>query len=65
MVHNGFTQNEYDSCVCHKNLMDDSIVYLLLYVDDMLITTKSMTQITLLNKKLYEEFEIKDFGATK
>ncbi|GKV31446.1 hypothetical protein SLEP1_g40131 [Rubroshorea leprosula] len=60
-----FTQSNYDNCVYHKKLGDGSWVYLLLYVDDMLITAKSMLIIDDLKKQLSGEFEMKDLGATK
>ena len=42
-----------------------STIYLLLYVDDMLIAAKSMSDIDELKKQLSNEFEMKDFGAAK
>ncbi|KAJ4981961.1 hypothetical protein NE237_032798 [Protea cynaroides] len=46
-------------------LGDGSFVYLLLYVDDMLIAAKNMSHIQVLNRQLSDEFEIKDLGAAK
>ncbi|GKV16510.1 hypothetical protein SLEP1_g27143 [Rubroshorea leprosula] len=46
-------------------LGDGSWVYLLLYVDDMLIAAKSMLIIDDLKKQLSGEFEMKDLGAAK
>nr|GEW86692.1 retrotransposon protein, putative, Ty1-copia subclass [Tanacetum cinerariifolium] len=43
----------------------DSYVYLLLYVDDMLIAAKNMAVINDLKALLKSEFEMKDLGATK
>lgn len=40
-------------------------VYLVSYVDDMLIASKSMKQIDLLKQQLRGEFEIKDLGLAK
>lgn len=40
-------------------------MYLLLYVDNMLIAAKSMSQVNLLKKQLGQEFKMKDLGATK
>lgn len=40
MVDIGYLRNEYDNYVYHKRLYDDSYLYLLLYVDDMLIICK-------------------------
>ncbi|GKV50375.1 hypothetical protein SLEP1_g57082 [Rubroshorea leprosula] len=65
MVKSRFTRSNYDSCVYHKKLGDGSWVYLLLYVDDMLIAAKSMLIIDDLKKQLSGEFEMKDLGATK
>ncbi|GKV28505.1 hypothetical protein SLEP1_g37549 [Rubroshorea leprosula] len=65
MVKSRFTRSNYDSCVYHKKLGDGSWVYLLLYVDDMLIAAKSMLIIDDLKKQLNGEFEMKDLGAAK
>ena len=48
-----------------KSLDDDSSVFLLLYVDDMLIAAKSMSEINKLKTLLSREFDIKDLGAAK
>jgi hypothetical protein len=44
---------------------NDSAIYLLLYVDDMLIAAKSMTKIQKLKKQLSKEFEMENLGAVK
>lgn len=36
-------ENVYHFCVYHKNIIDVSFVYLLLFMDDMLINSKSMS----------------------
>ena len=41
---------------------NDDIIYLLLYVYDMLITSKSMSKISELKMELSKEFEMKDLG---
>ena len=41
------------------------LFFLLLYVDDMLIAAKSMSDIDELKKQLSNEFEMKDLGAAK
>jgi transposase InsO family protein len=64
MVHNGFTRSAYDSCVYHGKLGEDS-VYLLLYVDDMLIAAKSMSAVNKLKKQLGKEFDMKDLGGAR
>ena len=42
-----------------------SFVYLLLYVDDMLIASKDKTLINKLKSQLSNEFKMEDLGATK
>ncbi|KAG8503054.1 hypothetical protein CXB51_000810 [Gossypium anomalum] len=42
-----------------------SFIYLLLYVDDMLIASKSQKEIDKLKAQLNEEFEMKDLGEAK
>lgn len=58
-------QSPHDSCVYYEKLEDDSFVYLLLYVDDMFIDAKNMSQIVRLKKHLCEEFEYERFGCFK
>ena len=64
MLSHGFKRSEYDSYV-YINIVDESPMYLLLYVDDMLITAKSRVEITTLKKLLSGEFDMKDLGAAK
>ena len=45
MIDIGYTQSEYDSCVYNKKLSNGFYIYLLLYVDDMLIACKYQTKI--------------------
>ena len=58
----GFTRSVYDCCVywkCHKSVKP---IYLLLYVDDMLLASQSLTEIARLKEMLNLEFEMKDLG---
>ena len=64
MLSHGFKRSKYDSCVYIKHVNGSSI-YLLLYVDDMLIAAKSKVEITKLKKLLSSEFDMKDLGAAK
>jgi ATP-binding cassette subfamily B (MDR/TAP) protein 1 len=64
MLSQGFKRFKYDSCVYIKHA-NGSPIYLLLYVDDMLIATKSKVEITKLKKLLSSEFDMKDLGAAK
>ncbi|KAL6316750.1 hypothetical protein AAG906_020434 [Vitis piasezkii] len=65
MVSHEFMRNQYDSCVYFKTLLDGSFIYLLLYVDDMLIAAKNRAEINKLKQLLSSEFEMKDLGAAK
>ena len=65
MIQSGYHRSSYDSCVYLKKISDKSFVYLLLYVDDMLIAAKNMSDVMILKKSLSEEFEMKDLGPAK
>lgn len=52
MVGNGYCRRNFDSCVYHMKLSDGSFVYLLLYVDDMLMAAKNMYEINKLKAQL-------------
>jgi hypothetical protein len=64
MISHDFKRSDYDSCVYLK-IVNDSTIYLLLYVDDMLIAAKDKSEIAKLKAPLNLEFEMKDLGATK
>ena len=65
MLSYGYTRSMYYSGVYFRKFTDDSFVYLLLYVDDMLIAAKNLSEIHILKMQLSSEFEMKDLGATK
>lgn len=65
MIRIGFNRCEYDCCVYVKGLNDGSYIYLLLYVDDMLIAAKSMGEVNRLKALLGKEFDMKDLGAAR
>ena len=48
-----------------RKLQEGSFIYLLLYVDDMLIVSKSKDEIEKLNTQLNQEFKMKDLGDAK
>lgn len=60
-----YTRSKYDHCVYLCRLQDGSYIYLLLYVDDMLIASKSQVEIDRLKAQLSKEFEMKDLGEAK
>ena len=49
----------------YNKLPGEEYIYLLLYVDDMLIASKSRFAIDILKKDLFSEFEMKDLGEVK
>ena len=53
---------DHDSCVYVRSLDDGTRMYLLLYVDDMLIACKSKKMVQELKATLSQEFEMKDLG---
>ncbi|KAB2613130.1 retrotransposon protein [Pyrus ussuriensis x Pyrus communis] len=55
-----YTRSHYDYCVYHKKLSEGTYVYLLIYVDDMLIAFSDITEITKLKAQMQKEFEMKD-----
>ena len=57
-----FLRCEHDPCVYVKDVDTDNALYLLLYVDDMLIASRSMKAVKGLKRALSDEFEMKDMG---
>jgi len=61
-----YTRSHYDPCVYYSKLPRGEYIYLLLYIDDMLIASKSRSAIDKLKKDLSSGFEMKDLSkATK
>ncbi|KAK5773310.1 hypothetical protein PVK06_049616 [Gossypium arboreum] len=60
-----YTRSKFDHCVYFQKLQEGTFIYLLLYVDDMLIASKSKIEIERLKTQLNLEFEIKDLGEAK
>ena len=65
MISHDFIRCQYDNYVYWKKLLDGSFIYLLLYVNDMLIAASSKVEIDNLKTLLSSEFEMKDLGAAK
>ena len=64
MIKSGFCKVQKDPC-CYFKKYTDSYVFLLLYVDDMLIAGSSTREINNLKTRLSAAFEMKDLGPTK
>jgi len=65
MIHIGYKSCEYDCCVYVKSLDDGSFIFLLQYVDDMLIAAKNLYDVVGLKALLSHEFDMKDLGTAK
>ncbi|KAE8653948.1 hypothetical protein F3Y22_tig00117056pilonHSYRG00559 [Hibiscus syriacus] len=65
MIKIGYNRCEYDCCVYVKSLDDGSFIFLLLYVDDMLIVAKNIDDVIGLKTLLSQEFDMKDLDAAK
>ena len=59
------TRSHYDPYVYYNKLPTGEYIYLLLYVDNMLIASKSRSAIDTLKRDLSSEFEMKDLGEAK
>ncbi|KAH9753759.1 hypothetical protein KPL71_015193 [Citrus sinensis] len=57
-----FTRSEHDHCVYFRRLLNGAFIYLLLYVDDILIASKNKDEIERLKNQLASEFEMKDLA---
>ncbi|KAH9660266.1 hypothetical protein KPL70_024153 [Citrus sinensis] len=60
-----FVRCNYDCCVYYKIIKDGLYIYLLLYVDDMLVACKDRDEIDKLKVLLNSEFEMKDLGYAR
>ena len=65
MLKNQYLRSEFDSCVYNKELKEGEFVYLLLYVDDILIASRNKRYVDELKVLLSSEFEMKDLGEAK
>ncbi|KAH9657209.1 hypothetical protein KPL70_022963 [Citrus sinensis] len=65
MSDHGFQRSSFDCCVYVKTIEGGDKIYLLLYVDDMLIACKEMEFINELKQQLSNIFEMKDLGPAK
>ncbi|KAL2251492.1 UNVERIFIED_CONTAM: Retrovirus-related Pol polyprotein from transposon TNT 1-94 [Sesamum indicum] len=64
MLSLNFIRSQYDHCLYFK-YVNDSPIFLVLYVDDMLIASPSSLLISTLQKDLCKAFEMKDLGNAK
>ena len=60
-----YTRSEYDHCVYFKKLDNGIFIILVLYVDDMILASKSITEINRLKAQMARTFDMKYLGATR
>ncbi|GKC55658.1 retrovirus-related pol polyprotein from transposon TNT 1-94 [Tanacetum coccineum] len=65
MLSNGFKRSSYDICVYYMSYAPGGYIYILLYVDDMLIACKSKAKIGSTKSSLKNEFDMKELGEAK
>ena len=65
MLSHGFSQSSYDSCVYIQSISAGSLIYLVLYVDDMLVAYKSMLKVQDLKEQLSKEIDMNDLREAK
>ena len=65
MISQGFIRSSFDCCVYFRHISSKIAIYLLLYVDDMLIASHSSTEIQSLKLKLRTTFEMKELGEAR
>ncbi|GKE70151.1 retrovirus-related pol polyprotein from transposon TNT 1-94, partial [Tanacetum coccineum] len=65
MISNGFSRSSYNSCAYFKEFAPGMYIYLLLYVDDMLIACKSKSGIEYTKGLLRKEFDMKELGSAR
>lgn len=65
MLENGFDRSINNACVYFKRIENNCWVYLLLYVDDMLIASKDKNEIKKLKMCLKLKFDMKDLGEAR
>ncbi|CAM8981006.1 unnamed protein product [Rhodiola kirilowii] len=65
MMSLGFARSKYDTCLYLKRPKSGLILYLLLYVDDILIMSNSESEISKIKKQLSSNFDMKDLGIAK
>lgn len=65
LIRYGFIRNRYDNYVYILKNEKVCVLYLLLYVDDILIASANKEEIRKLKESLNTEFEMKDLGSTR
>jgi hypothetical protein len=65
MVRHNYTRSEYDHCVNFKKFNNGIFIILVLYVEDMILARKIITEINRLKDQMAKTFDMKYLGAEK
>ncbi|CAM8907396.1 unnamed protein product [Rhodiola kirilowii] len=65
MMSLGFIRSKFDTCIYLKRPKSGLCLYLLLYVDDILIMSNAESEIEKIKKELSRNFDMKDLGNAK
>ena len=65
MISHDFTRSSYDSCVYLKKLKNCSLLYLFLYVNNMLAACNTLFELENLKEFLSSDFDMKDLVEAK
>lgn len=65
MVKNGFERSAFDNYVYHRKVKVEIGIFLLLYMDNMLIASVDRSEIKRLKEQLGNEFEMKNLGKAR
>ena len=65
MVGQEYIRSQFDHYAYFKKLVNGEFIYLLLYVDDMLIASRSQTEVDRMKKQLSKHFEMKELGEAR
>lgn len=61
----GFKRSNFDTFLYCKGSEGENLLFLFIYVDDMLLTSHGINEIEFIKKQLKHEFEMKDLGNVK
>ncbi|CAM8922617.1 unnamed protein product [Rhodiola kirilowii] len=61
----GFVRSKYDTCLYLKRVKNNAPLFVLLYVDDLLLISSSMHDIKLTKFDLQKHFDVKDLGIAQ
>jgi hypothetical protein len=62
LIELGFTPLHSDNCVYVQRKEQQPVIYLLLYVDDLILICKEVSRLELVKKELMRHFDMKDMG---